>query len=60
VEVEEWLHSLSYAPATKSKIRNIMSAVFNHAIRHTGRPVKTGYRLIYSPTGQANFRVGGR
>ena len=34
VEVEEWLHSLPYAPATKSKIRNIMSAVFNHAIRY--------------------------
>ena len=34
VEVEEWLHGLPYAPATKSKIRNIMSAVFNHAIRH--------------------------
>jgi site-specific recombinase XerD len=33
VEVEEWLHSLDYAPATKSKIRNIMSALFNHAIR---------------------------
>ena len=28
VEVEEWLHSLPYAPATKSKIRNIMSALF--------------------------------
>jgi integrase len=34
VEVEEWLHSLEYAPATKSKIRNIMSALYNHAIRH--------------------------
>lgn len=34
VEVEEWLHSLSFAPATRSKIRNIMSAVFNHAIRY--------------------------
>jgi site-specific recombinase XerD len=34
VDVEEWLHSLPYAPATRSKIRNIMSAVFNHAIRH--------------------------
>jgi integrase len=34
VEVEEWLHSLQYAPATRSKIRNIMSAVFNHAIRY--------------------------
>lgn len=34
VDVEEWLHSLPYAPATKSKIRNIMSEVFNHAIRY--------------------------
>ena len=34
VEVEDWLHALPYAPATKSKIRNIMSAVFNHAIRY--------------------------
>jgi integrase len=34
VAVEKWLHGLSYAPATKSKIRNIMSAVFNHAIRY--------------------------
>jgi hypothetical protein len=34
VEVEEWLHSLPYAPTTKSKIRNIMSAVFTHAIRY--------------------------
>lgn len=34
VDVELWLHSLRYAPGTRSKIRNIMSAVFNHAIRH--------------------------
>ncbi len=34
VDVEFWLHSLQYAPGTRSKIRNIMSAVFNHAIRH--------------------------
>jgi integrase len=34
VEVEKWLHSLQYAPGTRSKIRNIMSAVFNHAMRH--------------------------
>lgn len=34
VEVEQWLHSLPYAPATRSKIRNIMSALFNHGIRH--------------------------
>jgi integrase len=34
VDVELWLHTLQYAPGTRSKIRNIMSAVFNHAIRH--------------------------
>lgn len=34
VDVELWLHNLQYAPGTRSKIRNIMSAVFNHAIRH--------------------------
>jgi integrase len=34
VDVEKWLHSLSFAPDTRSKIRNIMSALFNHAIRH--------------------------
>jgi integrase len=34
VDVELWLHSLPFAPGTRSKIRNIMSAVFNHAIRH--------------------------
>jgi integrase len=34
VEVEKWLRSLNYAPGTRSKIRNIMSALFNHAMRH--------------------------
>jgi integrase len=34
VDVELWLHTLAFAPGTRSKIRNIMSAVFNHAIRH--------------------------
>jgi integrase len=34
VEIEKWLHSLNYAPGTRSKIRNIMSALFNHAMRH--------------------------
>ncbi len=33
-EVEEWLSSLQLAQATRSKIRNVMSVVFNHAIRH--------------------------
>jgi len=33
VDVETWLHTLVFAPGTRSKIRNIMSAVFNHAIR---------------------------
>jgi len=34
VAVEEWLDSLSVAAATKAKLRNIMSAIFNHAIRY--------------------------
>jgi integrase len=34
VTVEKWLESLPLAPATKTKIRNIMSAVWSHGIRH--------------------------
>jgi hypothetical protein len=34
VEVESWLSSLPFAPGTRAKIRNLMSALFNHAIRH--------------------------
>ena len=33
-EVEQWLHSLPLAPASCAKIRNVMSVLFNHAIRH--------------------------
>jgi integrase len=33
VAVEQWLRSLSYANGSKAKARNIMSAVFNHAVR---------------------------
>lgn len=34
VAVEQWLDSLPLAPASKTKIRNIMSAVYSHGIRH--------------------------
>jgi integrase len=34
VDVEQWLRSLDYAPGSKSKIKNIMSAVFAHAKRY--------------------------
>jgi integrase len=41
IAVEEWLGSLigiktqkPVAPATKAKVRNVMHALFNHAIRH--------------------------
>jgi integrase len=34
VAVELWLDSMDLAPATKTKIRNIMSAVYSHGIRH--------------------------
>jgi len=32
--VERWLHSLPYAPATKAKLRNQLSCLYRHAIRH--------------------------
>lgn len=34
VAVEEWICSIDRAPGTRTKIRNIMSAVFTHGIRH--------------------------
>jgi integrase len=34
VAVEKWLRSLDLAPATKAKIRNNLSALFTHCIRH--------------------------
>jgi integrase len=34
IAVEEWLRSLSLAPATKAKLRNIMHVVYEHAIRY--------------------------
>jgi integrase len=34
VEVERWLRGLDLANGTKAKIRNHMSALFSHAIRH--------------------------
>jgi integrase len=34
VAVERWLESLPLAPGSKTKIRNIMSAVYSHGIRH--------------------------
>jgi integrase len=33
VEVEDWLKSLKLAQSTKAKLRNVMSAIFRHAIR---------------------------
>jgi len=34
VAVEKWLESLPLAPASRTKIRNIMSAIYSHGIRH--------------------------
>jgi integrase len=34
IDVERWLKTLSGAPATKAKTRNVMSALYQHAIRH--------------------------
>jgi integrase len=32
--VEEWLHSLALAPSSKAKLKSILSALYNHAIRY--------------------------
>jgi hypothetical protein len=34
VAVENWWGTIPRAGGTKAKIRNIMSAIFNHAVRH--------------------------
>jgi integrase len=34
VEVEEWLHALPLAPASKAKLKCVLSLLYNHAIRH--------------------------
>ena len=34
VAVEEWLKSLPLANGSKAKVRNVMHALFNHAMRH--------------------------
>ncbi len=34
VDVEHWLDHIDLAPGSRSKIRNILSALFSHAIRH--------------------------
>jgi integrase len=34
VAVEDWLASLDLAPGSKAKARNMMSAIFNHAVRY--------------------------
>lgn len=41
VEVEKWLRTLKLARGSKSKIRSIMSVLFNHAIRHEFLPQGT-------------------
>jgi integrase len=38
VSVEKWLRTLPLTRGTKSKVRNIMSVLFNHAIRHEFLP----------------------
>jgi site-specific recombinase XerD len=34
VKMESWLRSLDLAPASKAKIRNLLSSLFSHCIRH--------------------------
>jgi hypothetical protein len=34
LEVEEWLHPLPLAPASKAKLKCVMAVLYNYAIRH--------------------------
>ena len=34
MQVEEWLHSLPLAPASKAKLKCVLSTLYNHAIRY--------------------------
>lgn len=34
VEIEEWLHSLPLAPASRAKLKCVLSVLYNHAIRY--------------------------
>jgi integrase len=48
-EVELWLRSLPLARASCAKIRNLMSVVFNHAIRHqvySHNPIRLVRQLV--------------
>ena len=42
IAVEQWLEGLSFAPATKAKLRNITSAAFSHGIRHEWKSLSLG------------------
>ena len=58
VEFEQWLTSLPLAPATRTKIRNIASAVFSHGIRHQWIQVQShqqGSMLWQSGSGSLMF-----
>jgi len=55
-EVEQWLRSLSLAPSTKNKLRNHLSVLFSHAIRHEMyeklnpiRSVRQGSKRVKTP-----------
>jgi hypothetical protein len=36
VEVEEWVKSLELAPASRAKVRNVLSMIFRHGMRWAG------------------------
>lgn len=48
VAVEDWLHSLPLANGSRAKIRNLMSTLFNHAMRYEWAE-KNPIRLVRQP-----------
>lgn len=55
ITVEKWLENLPHAPATRAKIRNLLSALFQHAIRYGWaennpiRAVRTSAKRLREP-----------
>jgi len=60
MEVEEWLHSLPLAPASKAKLKCVMAVLYNHAIRHewlTFNPISR-VRTSQKRDALAEFNIG--
>lgn len=52
VAVEQWLESLPLEPGSKTKIRNVMSAIYSHGIRNEWIPFNPLSRIHSEERGE--------